>query len=119
MTIGAFQLSGGVCRHRSALLQLALQEAGVPSRYMRGTIVGGGMHAWVEVAAGSDGKFSYVIDPNMKNRGEIDTSPKFKDLLGSNSYKAGGMAYRPLGNGAQVWRPVENVSGAENQKIAR
>jgi len=69
LTLGFFQEKGGCCRHRAAELQLALQEAGMRSRYVRGRLLLG-WHAWVEVDVKGDGSFSYVIDPNMGIRGE-------------------------------------------------
>lgn len=68
LTLGFFQEKGGCCRHRAAELQLALQEAGVRSRYVRGRVLGG-WHAWVEVDVKGDGAFSYAIDPNKGIRG--------------------------------------------------
>lgn len=61
-TIGNFYKNGGVCRHKAALLQMALQEAGVNSRYVRGILAGGGPHAWVEVDASGNNSFKYLID---------------------------------------------------------
>lgn len=66
-TIGAFMVNGGVCRHRAALLQMALQEAGIKSRYVRGkaTLLNnpGGYHAWVEIDLDGKGDYRYVKDP--------------------------------------------------------
>jgi Transglutaminase-like superfamily len=70
LSLGFFQEEGGCCRHRAAELQLALQEAGIRSRYVRGRVFRG-WHAWVEVDVKGDGSFSQVIDPNMGVRGEI------------------------------------------------
>ncbi len=69
MTLGHFLENGGCCRHRAGLLRVALQKAGVRSRYVRGLQLLSG-HAWVEVDVKGDGSYSYVIDPNMKIRGE-------------------------------------------------
>jgi hypothetical protein len=69
LTLGRFQENGGCCRHRAAELQVALQKAGIRSRYVRGlTFIS--WHAWVEVDAKGDGSYSYVIDPNTGTRGE-------------------------------------------------
>jgi len=65
MTLGFFALEGGNCRHRSAALQLMLQETGAPSRYVRGALLDYGHHAWVEVDVACDGSYSFVVDPNM------------------------------------------------------
>jgi hypothetical protein len=68
LTLGFFQEEGGCCRHRAAELQLALQEAGIRSRYVRGRLFRG-WHAWVEVDVKGDGSFSQVVDPNKGIRG--------------------------------------------------
>jgi hypothetical protein len=54
---------GGVCRHQCAILQVALQEAGIPSRYMRGKLFLGGYHAWNEVDILGDGSYFLILDP--------------------------------------------------------
>lgn len=64
-TLGEFQVNGGCCRHRSATLQLMLQEAGITSRYVRGCVAGSGYHAWVEVDIHNDGSYSLILDPNL------------------------------------------------------
>jgi len=108
MTIGYFVEKGGCCRHRSAALQMALQEAGVPSRYIQGSVAGGGNHAWVAVDVKGDGSYSYVIDLNMKNRGFIEYPVK-----GLNLYTAGKCGY--VVNPEKynlVWRPNANLEAA-------
>ena len=58
---------GGVCRHKCAALQVALQEAGVPSRYLRGKLFLGGYHAWIEVDILRDGSYLLILDPHLCN----------------------------------------------------
>jgi len=70
MTLGFFSREGGSCRHRSAALQLMLQEAGIRSRYVRGLLMGSGQHAWVEVDSAStdtraQANYTLVFDPNF------------------------------------------------------
>ena len=67
----------GVCRHKAAALQLALQESGIPSRLVFGELkvdfakdgkpYYGGRHAWV-VVSGEGGR-EYILDPTMKQQG--------------------------------------------------
>ena len=64
-TLGFYLREGGSCRHRSAGLQLTLQEAGIASRYVRGTLMGSGSHAWVEVGEDRAGEEMLVLDPNF------------------------------------------------------
>ena len=69
MTLGYYSREGGSCRHRSATLQLMLQEAGIRSRYVRGLLVGAGVHAWCEVQAETN-EPALVFDPNFGVYGE-------------------------------------------------
>ncbi len=69
MTLGYYSREGGSCRHRSATLQAMLQEAGVRSRYVRGLLVGAGVHAWCEVQAETN-ESVLVCDPNFGVYGE-------------------------------------------------
>lgn len=64
-TLGFFSREGGSCRHRSAALQLMLQEAGVRSRYVRGRLMGNGQHAWVTADDDDSGAYSLLLDPNF------------------------------------------------------
>jgi hypothetical protein len=56
---------GGVCRHKCAVLQIALQEAGICSRYHRGKLFFGGYHAWIEVDIFRDGSYFLILDPHL------------------------------------------------------
>jgi predicted phosphodiesterase len=122
MTIGVFMEGGGCCRHRAALLQLALQEAGIKSHYVRGeaSIGGGesGMHAWVEIDAKGDSSFSYVIDPNLHVSGWV--KPQINNN-GMKTYKLGkfgifSYSVDPAQHNV-VWRPnnaeVQQASSAQ------
>ncbi len=60
--VGVFDASGANKEHRFILLQIALQEALIPSRFVQGRFVGGSFHRWVEIDAKGDGKYSYVVD---------------------------------------------------------
>ena len=64
-TLGFYMRQGGSCRHRSAGLQLVLQEAGIESRYVRGVLMGSGAHAWVEVRYGCTAEYGLILDPNF------------------------------------------------------
>jgi len=64
LVIQDFFAQGGVCRHQCAILQVALQEAGIPSRYLRGKLFLGGYHAWVEVDLLRDGTYLLILDPH-------------------------------------------------------
>jgi len=80
-TLGGFAEKGGVCRHRAAALQLALQEAGVKSRLVRGRFEEG-RHAWVEVDINNNGKFDLVLDPMNKVSGvktNVETFEPYRD----------------------------------------
>ncbi|MDA0837708.1 MAG: hypothetical protein O3B01_09005 [Planctomycetota bacterium] len=69
---------GGVCRHKCAVLQVALQEAGISSRYHRGKLFFGGYHAWIEVDIFRDGSYFLILDPHLFNilikSGTLETS---------------------------------------------
>ena len=118
MTVGAFMEGGGCCRHRAALLQLALQEAGIKSHYVRGVAGigdGGGMHAWVEVDAKGDGSYSYVIDPNLHVSGWIKS---VKNKNGQKTYKLGMITYSVNPDQLNVvWRPnnAESLQASSDQ----
>jgi hypothetical protein len=56
---------GGVCRHKCAVLQVALQEAGISSRYHRGKLFFGGYHAWIEVDIFRDDSYFLILDPHL------------------------------------------------------
>lgn len=49
----------GVCRHRAAMLTVALQERGFDARYIQG-VLGGIPHAWIEVKIGNT---LFLVDP--------------------------------------------------------
>ncbi|MDP6114962.1 MAG: hypothetical protein QGF00_26310 [Planctomycetota bacterium] len=65
IVIQDFFEEGGVCRHKCAVLQVALQEAGVSSRYHRGKLFFGGYHAWIEVDIFRDGSYFLILDPHL------------------------------------------------------
>ena len=69
MTLGYYSREGGSCRHRSATLQVMLQEAGIRSRYVRGLLAGAGVHAWCEVQTETNEPV-LVFDPNFGVYGE-------------------------------------------------
>lgn len=76
--VGAFVEQGGYCRHKAAALQLAFQEAGLISRYVRGC-VNGGSHAWVELDLDGNGEYSYVCDPALRTYGKRSAELVEKD----------------------------------------
>ena len=103
MTWGVFAEEGGCCRHRASLLHYMFQEAGVRSRYVRGRVVGGGYHAWVDVSLSGGPIFSNVVDPNNQNNRTLVVKRHRKEI-GANLYEAGGLLYSPEDLGATVWR---------------
>lgn len=91
---------GGVCRHKCAVLQVALQEAGIPSRYLRGKLFFGGYHAWIEVDVFQDQSYSLILDPHLYHvllKTEIVTSPAGDLYLVDEGYPV-----KPVFN--TVWR---------------
>ncbi|MBD3304436.1 hypothetical protein GF343_04775 [Candidatus Woesearchaeota archaeon] len=56
----------GVCINKAIVLQLALQEAGIKSRYVRGrTAAGISNHAWVEADVLEPGRYALILDPHF------------------------------------------------------
>lgn len=80
---------GGVCRHKCAVLQVALQEAGIPSRYLRGKLFFGGYHAWIEADILHDGSYMLILDPHLYHvllKTEIIVSPGGEPYLVDEGY---------------------------------
>ncbi|MBU0672006.1 MAG: transglutaminase-like domain-containing protein [Candidatus Margulisbacteria bacterium] len=110
--VGEYFANGGWCRHISAALQVALQEAGISSRYVRGRLLGGEGHAWIEVDIAGNGSYSYIIDLARDIRGEAqDVSHEMIEQLepGQRAFSIPGSDYIYIrqGEGATVWRPRE------------
>ncbi|MFH1829819.1 MAG: transglutaminase-like domain-containing protein [Pseudomonadota bacterium] len=112
-TIGLFFEQGGCCRHRSALLHMALEKAGVPSRYVRGTlpIANSSPHAWVEVDINGNGSYSHIIDLNYRPRGNKENLRLVKNRSSERvHFEVMGIEY--VVDPSQfnvVWRPKGNI----------
>jgi hypothetical protein len=67
MPICNYLKNGGSCIDQAIILQLALQEAGVKSRLVRGRYLNSsGRHAWVEADVLEPGKYALILDPAQK-----------------------------------------------------
>lgn len=130
MTVGHYYEDGGCCRHRAALLQMGLQNAGIKSRYVRGLALGGGMHAWVEVSPLWNDQYDVVLDPNLHIRGKkvlISGAAKGHELFGVTDERTKkGSAYSVnLDETNMVWRrrspeqALEQLRAAYRQECAR
>jgi len=114
-TLGQIREEGGECRHLASTLQLALQEAGIRSRYSVGTAYAtdeeGGMaerggHAWVEVDL-PDGR-QLVLDPTRDAEfGEKISPNTVRDMhtFGFRIGKEVDLYTRPGQQFNTVWRP--------------
>ena len=123
VTVGYFSQRGGSCRHRSAALQLMMQEAGIRSRYVRGFLIGGGQHAWVEVAGAEDGDYELLFDPNFLVWGKITERRVLEDGGGKVMYlirdggsfdktRASDLVYMMIeAEFNTVWRPQRRTPG--------
>ncbi|MBN1282892.1 MAG: transglutaminase domain-containing protein [Proteobacteria bacterium] len=115
-TIGYYFKNGGCCRHKAALVQMALAEAGIRSRYVRGSVLGNpSRHAWVEIDIKGDGSYSYAADVHLNSGrwGEkvVIPLPYLDHLEGKVAYAIEGQAgsssiylVDPLETNL-VWRP--------------
>lgn len=66
--IAKYRVQHGNVRLGPAQLQMALQKAGIKSRYVVGHLATIN-HAWVEADIRGDGSFAYVIDPDSGSAG--------------------------------------------------
>ncbi|MBM4396237.1 MAG: hypothetical protein FJ087_11155 [Deltaproteobacteria bacterium] len=92
MVLSGFLAEGGCCRHASAVLACALQEANVRCRYRRGRVMGR-HHAFVEVATTANRAWDLVLDPTF---GAV---VRTRDLASSLP------AWQPDPHANVIWRP--------------
>lgn len=67
----------GCCRHKAALLVIALQEAGIKATYVRGTYAKL-KHAWVDAELGGE---NYYLDPSLGHFYKRPEKPRIKGIL--------------------------------------